>query len=79
MLNMAATTRQKKESKLKRVRETEGWSLVELSRSSGVASATLSKAEDGEPVRAYVWGRILKGINKMADKSRAYAISDIRG
>lgn len=70
--------RQSFESKLRRVRETEGWSVVELARSADITAATLSKAESGEQVRRYVWGKILKGINAKPDKTKSYSMSEIR-
>jgi predicted transcriptional regulator len=76
---MSTNNRQKRECKLRKVRENEGLSLVELARSSGIAPATLSKAEDGERIRKYVWGKILKGMNKMSDKRRNYEMADICG
>ena len=75
---MANRPRQSKESKLRKVRENEGWAAVELARAAGITPATLSKAETGEQVRRYLWGRILKAINGMPDKNRSYSMSDIR-
>jgi transcriptional regulator with XRE-family HTH domain len=65
-------------SKLQRIREVEGWTRSELARQSGINAATLRKAELGEPVRTDIWGRILKGINSMANKSRIYELRDIQ-
>ena len=75
---MGASPRQIKDSKLKRVREDEGWTLAELARAAGISPATLNKAEDGEKVRPHLWGKILKGINSMANKNRTYEMRDIR-
>jgi len=75
---MAKKQQHPKDGKLKHVRESEGWTVNELAGQAGIAPATLRKAEEGEAVRPYVWGKILKGINTMPNKSRAYDIGEIR-
>ena len=70
-------SKQCKVTKLKQARETEGWTLSELARAAQISTATLGKAESGDGVRPYVWGKILKGINSMPNKNRVYALSDI--
>ena len=72
------TTAQRKKTKLQTIREEEGWAINELATASGLAAATYKKAELGGDVRPFLWGKILKGINKMANKTREYAMSDIR-
>lgn len=74
---MGRNPRQTKDSKLKKVRETEGWTMVELAQAAGITSATLRKAEVGKPIRQHIWGKILKGINGMPDKNRSYVLADI--
>lgn len=69
--------RQTRESKLKRVRETEGWTMVQVAQAAGITSTTLSKAEAGKTIRRHIWGKILKGINAMPNKNRAYTLPDI--
>ena len=64
-------------TKLKQVRENEGWPLNELARAAQISTATLGKAESGDRVRPYIWGKILKGVNSMLNKSRVYILSDI--
>jgi transcriptional regulator with XRE-family HTH domain len=75
---MSASPRQKKESSLRRIRETEGWTIAEVARASDITPPTWSKAENGKGVRKNVWGKVLKGINSMSNKSRTYVMSDIR-
>ena len=67
-----------KESKLKGVRELEGWSITEVARAADIAPATLTKAESGEAIQPRIWGKILKGINSLPNKGKVYAMSDIR-
>jgi predicted transcriptional regulator len=75
---MSASPRQKKESGLRRIRETEGWTIAEVARASDITPSTWSKAENGKRVREHIWGKILKGINSMPNKSRTYGVSVIR-
>jgi DNA-binding XRE family transcriptional regulator len=69
---------QVKQSKLKSVRELEGWTITELAKEADISAATLKKAETGGAVRPHVWGKILKGINNLPNKNHVYAMSDIR-
>ena len=69
--------RQSKLSKLKKVRETEGWTMVELAQAAGITPATLRKAEARLPIRQHIWGKILKGINAMPNKNHSYVLADI--
>jgi transcriptional regulator with XRE-family HTH domain len=67
------------DSKLKMVRVNEGWSVNKIAAACGIANATYRKAEDGEPVQDHIWGKILKGINKMENKSRTFKMEDVKG
>ena len=78
MKGTMSTTAQRKKTKLQTIRENEGWALNELATASDLATPTYKKAEQGRMVRPFVWGKILKGINKMPNKTREYAMTDIR-
>ena len=67
----------KKKPKLAEIRITEGWSLNQLAGAAKISAATLKRAEEGQVVREYIWGKILQGINSLQPK-RAYEISDLR-
>jgi len=65
--------------KLAEIRVAEGWTLNQLAGAADISPATLKRAETGVLVREYIWGKILKGINKMDNKTRTYTMSDLRG
>jgi transcriptional regulator with XRE-family HTH domain len=65
-------------TKLYYLRVGEGWTMSQVARASGISPATLKRAESGESVREYVWGKILKGINSLDNKTRRYEMTDIR-
>lgn len=64
--------------KLREIRIAEGWTVKELAAASGICEITLRRAERGERVREHIWGKILKGINSMENRSRVYRLPDIR-
>ena len=66
----------KSRSKLAVIRTTEGWSLNQLAAAAKISAATLKRAEEGETVRDYIWGKILQGINSLQPK-KGYGISDL--
>ena len=68
-----------KSSKLKLIRETEGWPVSQLAAAAGIAPATFRKAESGGAIRDHMWGKILKAINGQEDKSKPYEMADIKG
>jgi transcriptional regulator with XRE-family HTH domain len=67
----------KTDKRLVEIRVAEGWKLKDLASAAGICPATLRHAENGEPVREYIWGKILKGINSLDNKTRTYTMSDI--
>jgi hypothetical protein len=75
---MAKGSHRPRETKLKKVRESEGWTVSVVARAADVSPATLRKAEMGYAVRPYVWGKILKGLNSMPNKNLTYEMSNIR-
>jgi len=66
----------KNRSKLTEIRITEGWSLSQLAAAARISAATLKRAEDGNVVREYIWGKILQGINGLKPK-KDYKLSDL--
>ena len=71
-------TKVAKQSKLKNVRETEGWPVSRLAAAAGIAPATVRKAESGGVIRDHMWGKILKAINGQEDKSKTYEMADVK-
>jgi transcriptional regulator with XRE-family HTH domain len=67
-----------RKAKLRKIRITEGWTLKQLAAASNICETTLRRAERGEAVREDIWGKIMKGINGMEDKSRTYKMDEIR-
>jgi transcriptional regulator with XRE-family HTH domain len=67
----------KSRTKLADIRINAGWSVNQLAASSKVCAATLKRAEQGLPVRDYIWGKILQGVNSLQPKG-THRMSDIR-
>lgn len=65
-------------NRLREIREQEGLTITRLAALAGVSPKTVSRLENGSRnVAPATKGSIIKGLNKIPDRLREYALEDV--
>jgi DNA-binding transcriptional regulator YiaG len=66
-----------KGSRIREIREGEGWSRAAHARAAGVSERTIKRAEDGASVSSPIQHRLLNALNKKPDRLQDYSMADL--